>query len=280
MKDLSVVMATYNENPVFLKACVISILNQTFENFEFIVAVEPMEKNMEFLSGVEDADKRVKILRNETKLGVAGSRNRAIRESSGQYIALMDSDDYCAPDRFEKQLSFLENNPDVSVVGSNMYLLDDSGKVTGERKYPEMHNEIKKSFLLTMAVANPSVMFRKKDIDEAGLFDDRLYKSEDFELWLRFLAYNKKMHNLQENLIYYRMPALHNEKRGHIHWRNNYTARKRYSRLIWPFHIRFLSLLLFFFVSRLPDTLLDYLTNLKIVERIKHIKPEPGYREP
>src|SRR3990172_5625178 len=112
MCDLSVVMATYNENPIFLKTCIDSILNQTFKNFEFLIVVEPQEKNMEFLSSVEGADKRVKILKNDTKIGVAGSRNRAILESSGKYIALMDSDDYCAPDRFEKQLNLLENNPD------------------------------------------------------------------------------------------------------------------------------------------------------------------------
>ena len=114
MHDLSVVMATYNENPAFLKACINSILNQTFRNFEFLIVVEPLEKNMEFLSSVESMDNRVKILRNETKLGVAGSRNRAIMESTGKYIALMDGDDYCAPDRFEKQLSFLGDNLDVA----------------------------------------------------------------------------------------------------------------------------------------------------------------------
>ena len=272
MHDLSVIMATYNENPIFLTACINSILNQTFRNFEFIVVVEPQEKNMEFLSGVESTDKRVKILKNETRLGVAGSRNRAILESSGKYIALMDSDDYCAPDRFEKQLGFLEDNPDVSVVGSNMYLIDGSDNITGERKYPELHDKIERSFLLTMAVANPSVIFRKKDIDEVGLFDDRLYKSEDFELWLRFLAHNKKMHNLQENLIYYRLPAEHNEKRGGMHWRNNYIARKKYSKLIWPLHIRFLSLLLFFLVSCTPNVFLDYLLNLRIVSKLRNIK--------
>ena len=124
---------------------------------------------MEFLSGVESADKRVKVLKNETRLGVAGSRNRAIEESSGDYIAIIDGDDYCAPDRFEKQLSFLANNPDISVVGSNMYLIDESGNITGERKYPELHEDIKRRFLLTMAIANPSVILRRKDIAEAGL---------------------------------------------------------------------------------------------------------------
>jgi len=272
MHDLSVVMATYNENPAFLKACINSILNQTFRNFEFLIVVEPLEKNMEFLSSVESMDNRVKILRNETKLGVAGSRNRAIMESTGKYIALMDGDDYCAPDRFEKQLSFLGDNLDVSVVGSNMYLIDEGGNITGERRYPEMHDGIKKSFLLTMAVANPSIIGRRKDIDEVGLFDEMLYKSEDFDLWLRFLAHNKKMHNLQEFLVYYRMPAGHNEKRGNIHWRNNYIARRKYSKLIWPLHIRFLSLMFFFIISQVPAVFLDSLLKLKIVSRIKNIK--------
>lgn len=274
MYDLSVVMATYNENLIFLRSCINSILNQTFRNFEFIVVVEPREKNIAFLSSVEDADKRVKILRNETRLGVAGSRNRAIMKSSGKYIALMDGDDYCAPDRFEKQLSFLANNPDISVVGSNMYLIDEDDNIIGERKYHELHEKIKRGFLLTMAVANPSVICRKKDIDEVGLFDDRLYKSEDFELWLRFLANNKRMHNLQESLVYYRYQDNSNKKRGTLHFRNVYISRKRYSKLIWPLHVRFLSLLLFFLVSCIPNVFLDSLLNLRIVSRIKNIKTQ------
>ena len=272
MHDLSVIMATYNENPIFLTACINSILNQTFRNFEFIVVVEPQEKNMEFLSGVESADKRVKVLKNETRLGVAGSRNRAIEESSGDYIAIIDGDDYCAPDRFEKQLSFLANNPDISVVGSNMYLIDESGNITGERKYPELHEDIKRRFLLTMAIANPSVILRRKDIAEAGLFENKFYKAEDFELWLRFLAYNKKMYNLQENLVYYRTQDNSNKKRGTLHFKNVYISRKRYSKRIWPLHIRFASLLLFFLVSHIPNVFLDYLLNLRIVNKLRDIK--------
>lgn len=272
MRDLSVVMATYNENPIFLKACIDSILNQTFRNFELIITVEPQEKNMEFLSSVESADKRVKILKNATRLGVAGSRNRAILESSGKYIALMDGDDYCAQDRFEKQMNFIDNNPDISVVGSNMYLINENGNIIGERKYPEMHDKIKRVFLFTMAVANPSIICRRKDIEEVGLFDETLYKSEDFELWLRFLAKGKKMHNLQENLIYYRITSVHNEKRGNMHWRNNYIARKKYSKLIWPLQFRFLSLCFFLIVGCMPQPLLDAVLDLKVINRLKSIK--------
>ena len=272
MCDLSVVMATYNENPAFLKACINSILNQTFRNFEFLIVVEPLEKNMEFLSSVESMDNRVKILRNETKLGVAGSRNRAIMESTGKYIALMDGDDYCAPDRFEKQLNLLENNPDISVVGSNMYLVDKNNVIIGERIYPELHQDIKNYFLVTMAVANPSIIVRRSDLSQVGVFDDTLFKAEDFDLWLRFLVKDKKMHNLQDKLVFYRTHPNDNKKRGHIHYKNYFTAFKKHGQFIWPFRQRFFSLLFFFVVSNIPNYLLDYLLNLKIVKRIKNIR--------
>lgn len=272
MNELSVIMATYNEDINFLKACIESILNQSFRNFEFIIAAEPQEKNLEFLSSVEDADKRVKVLKNESRLGVAGSRNRAIMESSGKYIALIDGDDYCDLNRFEKQLGFLENNPDVSVVGSNMFLVDENNNIIGERKYPELHEDIKRRFLLTMAVANPSIMVRKNDVSQIGFFDDKLFKAEDFDLWLRFLVKGKKMHNLQDKLVFYRTHPNDNKKRGRIHYKNYFTAFKKHSQSIWPFRQRFFSLLFFFAVSNIPNHLLDYLLNLKIVKRIKNIR--------
>ncbi len=272
MTELSVIMATYNESIRLLKTCVESVLRQTFNDFEFIIAVEPGESNIAFLDDVASSDKRIKIIRNSARLGVAGSRNSAILESSGKYIALIDGDDYCDLKRFEKQISFLSDNSEVSVVGSNMILIDENDKVVGERKYPEMHHSIKSQFLLTMGIANPTVMLRKNDFDDVGLFDSGLYKAEDFELWLRFLARNKKMHNLQENLVYYRVPATHNERRGSTHWKNNYNARKRYSKLIWPFHQRIFSMLVFSAISHIPENSLDSLKNIRLVNRLKNIK--------
>jgi glycosyltransferase involved in cell wall biosynthesis len=265
-------MTTYNENLNFLKACIDSILKQTYKNFEFIIVTEPGETNIDYLENVERLDKRVKILKNNTKLGVSSSRNMAIVESSGRYIAMIDGDDYCDLMRLGKQLEFLDSNPEVSLVGSNMYLIDEDNNIMGERKYPELNKDIKQNFLLTMAIANPTVIVRRKDIEDIGLFDSRLSKAEDFDLWLRFMAKNKKMHNLQENLVYYRVKANHSEKRGSIHWRNNYIARKRYSKLIWPFHERFFSLCLFFIISRIPEFFLDSLFNLQIVNKLKGIK--------
>ncbi len=264
-------MSTYDENPNHLKNCIDSVLEQTYKDFEFIIVVEPDETNIEYLNVLSNAERRLKVLRNDVKLGIAASRNVGIKESAGKYIAIIDGDDYCDPRRFKKQFQFLENNPEIALVGTNMFLVNEDGNIIGSRIYPEIHNDIKKSFLFTDAVANPTLMVRKKDLDVVGLFDTGFAKSEDFELWLRLLSKGKKMYNLQEKLVYYRMSTNHNEKRGKLHWQNNYIARKRYSKAIWPFYKRFFSLFFYFIVCHLPGVCLEWLLSMKIVSRIKNI---------
>jgi glycosyltransferase EpsE len=272
MPIVSVIMATYNDEPAFLKTCVYSILDQTFKDFEFIIVVEPDETNTEFLQSVTFVDNRIKLLKNESRLGLAGSRNKAIEGSSGKYIALIDGDDYCDLNRFRQQVNFLDKNPDISIVGANMYFIDEHGNIVGERNYPEMHEEIKKYFLITMAIANPTVMVRRKDIDDVGLFNDNFKKAEDFELWMRFLKSRKKMHNIQERLVYYRLPLRGTSKRNKMHLKNIYTTRLEYSKFIWHFCQRFPSLFLWFLISQIPEALLDYLLKLRIVNHMKNIR--------
>lgn len=270
--ELSVIMATYNDNIDFLHQCIESVLNQTVKNFELIIVVEPDEVNIDYLQNLPARNHNVKILKNKSRRGVSGSRNRGILESSGEYIAIVDGDDYCDITRFEKQILILNNNPEISIVGSNIYLVDKNNNVVGSRYFPELHKNIRRSFLVKQPVFNPTIMVRKKDFDQLGLFDEKFTKAEDFELWLRFLAAGKKMYNLQEKLIYYRILTNSNEKRGVLHFKNIYIARKRYSRLIWPLYERFLSLFVYFVISIFPNFLLDFLLNLKIINNIKNIK--------
>jgi len=88
---------------------------------------------------------------------------------------------------------------------------------------------------------------------------------------MRFLAHDKKIHNLQENLVYYRIPADHNEKRPKIHWVNNYNARKRFGKHIWPFHQRLISLSTYGLISHIPSVFLNNLLDLKVVNKIRNI---------
>ena len=132
MNTLSVIMATYNENRGFLQNCIQSILNQTYRDFEFLIVIEPGESNKEYLKSLASTDNRIRVIENNSRLGVAASRNRAIKESRGKYVALIDGDDYCDVSRFEKQISFLENNAEISVVGSNMLLVDEKDNIVGK----------------------------------------------------------------------------------------------------------------------------------------------------
>lgn len=182
MNELSVIMPVYKESLAHLKCSIDGVLNQTYDNFEFIIVAEPNDENITFLDNIKRFDSRVTLIRNETRLGVADTRNRAINECTGKYIAFVDADDYSHADRFEKQVKFLEDNPEVSVLGSNMDIVDEKDKVIGERKYPELHEDILREFLLIMPLANPTVMVRNKDLKELGTFNSTLIKSEDFDL--------------------------------------------------------------------------------------------------
>ena len=123
-----------------------------------------------------------------------------------------------------------------------------------------------------MPIANPSLVIRKKDFEEIGLFNEKYKKAEDLELWLRFLSENKKMYNIQKNLVFYRTPQDENEKRGREHYKNYFFALKKHGNNIWPFHQRIISLTMFYIIKLLPDVFLSYLLNTSIVHKIKKIK--------
>ena len=121
-KKISVIMSTYNEKEIWVKEAVDSILNQTVNDFEFIIIVDKPDNNkiIDLLHEYEMNDKRVKVYINNKNLGLVKSLNKAIRLSNGKFIARMDADDYSYPQRFEKQLNLLQNNPDVSLCATGV----------------------------------------------------------------------------------------------------------------------------------------------------------------
>lgn len=272
---LSVVMATFNESPHFFKKCIDSILGQSFSEFELIIVVEPGRGNIDYLRSIAEKDSRVKIIENESKMGFVKSLNIGVKESTGKYIARIDSDDYCDPKRFEKQVRFLDKNGEISIVGTNMYLVDEHNNIIGKRDAPEKPEDIRKEFLLSTPLAHPSAMIRREDLYEVGLYREEFIRSEDLEIFLRFLARHKKLFNLQEYLVYFRTKD-GQVKRDNLHWQYAYRARREYGKHIWPFRERFLSLFLYFIISKMPDMLIDRMFNLRVlvgfINRIRKIK--------
>ena len=198
-------MTSYLEDDKNLRRCLKSLINQTYRWLEIIIVFEPNDINFKILKNEYSNFDNIIFIQNRIKMGFVKSLNYAIKQSSSNFIARIDSDDYCDLRRFEIQKKFLDLNPNVGVLGSNMTLIDEKGKKIGERIYKENHHEIKNSFLFQSGIAHPSVIIRKDIIKRFGTYDDNFLFAEDIELWLRFLRNKVNFHNINVFIIYLMM---------------------------------------------------------------------------
>jgi len=199
---VSVVMSVYNaEN--YLEEAILSILNQTYKNFEFIIINDgSTDISLEIIEKYAKKDNRIKVISRENK-GLIYSLNEGIKLSKGKYIARMDADDISLPDRFEKQVKFMENNLDVGVCGSSVISFNDSFQ---KKWVLYTKNEmLKAESFFSSPFAHPSVMIRKSIIDKYKLFYDKNFiHTEDFELWVKMAKYTN-FYNFKEALLKYRI---------------------------------------------------------------------------
>lgn len=204
VKDLSplvsVVMAVYNGES-FLKDAVDSILSQTLNNFELLVINDgSSDKTKDILAGY--SDKRLRVY-DQTNKGLVVSLNRAVGLAKGRYIARQDADDLSSSGRLEKQLAFLEANPEVVIVGSSMSVIDDSGHKIHEHRVLLNDPELKQELLMRSPFAHGSVMFTKAAFVKAGGYKQDDWPAEDYGLWLH-MANEGLFANIDEPLYAYR----------------------------------------------------------------------------
>jgi glycosyltransferase involved in cell wall biosynthesis len=202
---LSVILPVYNGLP-YLHEAIESVLKQTFSDFELIIIDDGSTDNSAQL--IENiTDPRIRFLRQSNQ-GLAATLNRAISLSSGKYIARQDQDDICYPARFEKQLNFLEANPNVAIVGSSARIL--VGNETSNRSlvHPTEDAVIKFGMLFDNHFVHSSVMIRRAVLDKVGGYaeDKSRQPPEDYELWSRVMK-EYKVGNLPEVLMVYREVA-------------------------------------------------------------------------
>lgn len=197
---ISVISAVYNSE-AYLREAVESVLNQRFRDFEWIIVNDCSTDNS--IAIIESyQDPRIRILHNEKNQGLAASLNKAIQHSQGEYLLRMDTDDICRPDRFEKQVAFMEQHPEISIAGSWVQLF---GEWKGTWKTARTYEEIKVRLLFNSALAHPSVIMRRKDMLENGLtYNEELRKAQDYDLWVR-AAEKVKLANIPEVLLEYRL---------------------------------------------------------------------------
>lgn len=199
---VSVVMSVFNGEKYLHKA-IQSVLEQTYDNFEFIIINDGSTDNSESIARSFN-DQRIKIISRENK-GLVKSLNEGMAMATGKYIARMDADDICDIYRLEKQLNYLEKNNDIDLCGTWAMAIDDADKIIDKYDYPPLaHHEIKKHLLFHNAFIHPSIMFRRGIVEKVGGYSDNYKYIEDYELWTRILRACKSA-NLPEYLLQYRI---------------------------------------------------------------------------
>ena len=205
MKKVSVIMGVYNsKNKKQLSDSIESILSQTFDYFEFIIYNDgSVDDTLEVLKRYESQDNRIIVLSNDKNNGLAYSLNKCIERATGEYIARMDSDDISVANRLEKQVTFLSLNKEISIVGSNAYLIDDNG-VWGNRLKPE--KPTKKYFYKGTPFIHPTVMIKSDVYKKLHGYsvEKTTLRLEDFDFFMRAYSMGYLGANIQESLLYYR----------------------------------------------------------------------------
>ena len=112
-----------------------------------------------------------------TKISVLAARNLGIAQAKGEFIAIMDDDDINHPDRFQKQVNYLEKNPSVMILGTNMIKIDGDGYKKGEISFPTTNGQIRWGLIFTCSIANGSIMLRSILFNKLGFSYDENFKS-------------------------------------------------------------------------------------------------------
>lgn len=220
---VTIVVPAFNEPIETITESLRSIQNQTWTNFECIV----VDESTDFLLAqacerICGEDSRFTYIHPEKRLGLPASLNLAIQHATGSLIARFDSDDVCISERIAQQVKFMEDHPDIGVLGGALEIISETNEVLAQRYYPEEHIDIKKVMQLTTAIAHPTVMFRRDLVTKFGGYSESFRFSEDLDLWLRWLNAGVRFANLPYIVLKYRQSATN---RNPIHWRYNLKAR-------------------------------------------------------
>lgn len=187
---ITVLMPVYNAEK-FLREAIDSILNQTFKDFEFLIINDASTDNSKKII-LSYEDPRIIYAENKKNLGVTKTLNRGLKLTKAKYIARMDADDISLPERFEKQVEFMDKNQNLGLLGSSWILIDEAGK---KKQFCKAY----KGRQAVHFMCHGSVMMRKKVLEKVGYYRKIFKYAQDYDLWLRF-SENYEMTNLEEPL--------------------------------------------------------------------------------
>jgi len=187
--QVSILMAVFNNQCTVFRA-IKSILNQTFEDFEFLILNDAStDSSWEIINSFKD--KRIKVINNQRNLGLTRSLNKLIKLSRGKYIARMDADDVSLPTRLDRQFKFLSDNPEFILLGSSYHIINNKEKIIKEVKYNTSPERIYYDITFQNIFAHSSVIFQRDKIISLGGYNQKLRYAQDFSLWYKLTREGK-----------------------------------------------------------------------------------------
>ena len=235
---LAVILPAYNaEN--FLTECLESLLNQTFSDFCILAVNDASTDNTgNILEDYAAKDTRLRVYhlpQNQGEPAVMQFAMDMLNYMNVEYVARMDADDICVPHRFEKQVQYLDEHPEIDILGSNALLFNDgqTDKATKVSTLPLLDKDIKAHFSLARGhMINPSVMWRHSSIKGLGLNYAQTATAPDFHMWIQCALNGKTFANLPEPLLFYRV---HSEQESQK--RAKLSEAVQYSMELWIHHL-------------------------------------------
>ena len=210
MSEVSVIMPCYNHGK-FLSEAIESILGQSYEDLELIIVEDCSKDNSaEIIRKYEQIDKRIVAVYHKNNEGVSRSRNDAIARVSGNYIAFCDADDIWEKDKLSIQIDCFSKYPEYGVIHSDSIIIDESSRPTGEhfsslyQKGMKLSGNLFEELCTRNFINTPTVIMRRKCINDAGLFEESFKYNEDWIYWVRTAQKNLFFY-IPESLVRYRI---------------------------------------------------------------------------
>ncbi len=198
---VTVLLPVYNNEKINL--CIDSVLNQTFRDFELLIIDNASTDHTADVVRSYNDD-RIRLIVNEKNLGATGSLRKGIDMIKTKYVARIDADDLMLPERLEKQLTFMEDNPDYGIVGSWTRHIDQNDQLYAVNRLCTTDKGIRAYLNIQSPFYHPAVMLRNSVLKEHDLnYDPDIRVAVEYDLWNRILRYSKGC-NLPEVLTYYR----------------------------------------------------------------------------
>lgn len=198
---VSVIMAEYNTRRCDLEDSITSILEQSFQDFEFIIVDDCGKNDLDAISKKFN-DKRIKIIKNVRNKGLEYSLNRAIKSAKADFLVRMDTDDIAKPARIKKLYSYITRHPEFAVVGSRAVEFTDNAEIGVLGKRGE---KTAKELVYGHAPVHPSAIMRKSAVVNVGGYVDYYKRAEDFALWCELLLKGYRLYVINDILLKYRV---------------------------------------------------------------------------